>query len=66
MKTIEAIKTLTEWDQRQRSVFKMTDLRMLFPEPSEKTFSEGLRRLVRLGVLMRIAVRRQIFVPCAA
>lgn len=55
MKTIEAIKTLTEWDQRQRSVFKMTDLRMLFPEPSEKTFSEGLRRLVRLGVLMRMA-----------
>ncbi len=55
MKTVDAMKTLLEWDNRGRSVFSVEDLRAVFLERSEKTFSEGLRRLVRQGVLERVA-----------
>ena len=55
MKSLEAVKTLTQWDQQDKSVFAVTDLRRMFPERSEKTFSEGLRRLVAQGVLERAA-----------
>ena len=49
------MKSLMEWDRRGHAVFSSTDLRAIFPERSEKTFSEGVRRLVRQGVLQRAA-----------
>ena len=55
MKALEAVKILTPWDRRDRSVFAVADLRRIFPERSEKTFSEGLRRLVAQGVFERAA-----------
>ena len=55
MKALEAAKALTLWDRRDKSVFTVGDLRRIFPERSEKTFSEGLRRLVAQGVLERAA-----------
>ena len=55
MKALEAVKTLSLWDRRDRSVFAMADLRRIFPERTEKTFTEGLRRLVAQGVLERAA-----------
>ena len=55
MKTVEAIKILWEWERRGRSVFSIADLRKIFSERSEKTFAEGLRRLVRQGILERAA-----------
>ena len=55
MKTVEAMKTLMEWDNRGRAVFSVEDLRVIFPERSRKTFSMGLNRLVRQGVLERAA-----------
>ena len=55
MKTVEAVKTLWDWDRRGRSVFLVADLRKMFPERSPKTFSEGLRRLVKQGFLKHAA-----------
>ena len=55
MKALDAVKTLALWDRRDRSVFSMADLRRVFPERSEKTLTEGLRRLVAQGVLERAA-----------
>ena len=55
MKALEAVITLAAWDRMDRSVFAVSDLRKLFPERSEKTFAEGLRRLVSQGVLERAA-----------
>lgn len=55
MKTVEAMKTLMEWDKRERAVFSVEDLRVIFPERSRKTFSMGINRLVRQGVLERMA-----------
>ncbi len=55
MKTIEAAKTILEWDMRGHDLFTTSDLRKIFPESNEKSFSEGLRRLVRAGFLQRVA-----------
>lgn len=55
MKALEAAKALTLWDRQDKSVFAVADLRRIFPERSEKTFSEGIRRLVAQGVLERAA-----------
>ncbi|MDE0211561.1 MAG: hypothetical protein OXJ64_16975 [Boseongicola sp.] len=55
MKTVDAMKALLERDTRGRAVFSVEDLRAIMPERSGKTFSEGLRRLVRQGVLERDA-----------
>ena len=55
MKTVEAVKTLWEWDRRGRSVFLVSDLRKMFPERSARTFAGGLRRLVKQGVLEHAA-----------
>ena len=55
MKSLEAVKMLALWDRQGKSVFAVADLRRIFPERSEKTFSEGLRRLVAQGVLERAA-----------
>ena len=51
MRTIEAVKTLAEWDRYGWSVFTLRDLRNLFPHRSDKTLSESLRRMVRQGCL---------------
>ncbi|MDE2789076.1 MAG: DUF6088 family protein [Paracoccaceae bacterium] len=55
MRSVEAIKVLWEWDLHGRAVFAVADLRKMFPERSPKTFAEGLRRLVRQGILERAA-----------
>ena len=55
MKTVAAMKTLVEWDNRGRAVFSVEDLRAIFPERSRKTFAMGLNRLVRQGVLEHVA-----------
>ena len=55
MKTADTVKTIHEHDQRGRAVFTKDDLRIIFRERSEKTFTAGLTRLVRQGVLQRAA-----------
>lgn len=55
MRTVDAVKVLAEWDRRGRTVFTLADLRKLFPHQAEKTLSESLRRLVRQGLLERVA-----------
>lgn len=55
MKTIEAAKTILEWDQRGRDVFTTSDLRKIFAGSTEKNLSEGLRRLVKAGFLQHVA-----------
>ena len=55
MKTIEAAKTILEWDLLGRDLFTTSGLLKIFPESNEKSFSEGLRRLVRAGFLQRVA-----------
>lgn len=54
MTKIELIQTLRDWDQQyHRYVFTYTDLRKLFPQDKPKAFMEGLRRLVKAGLLVR-------------
>ena len=52
MRTADAIRVL---EQDEREVFTAGDLRALFPEKSEKTFTGDLARLVAQGVLTRAA-----------
>jgi len=54
MQTVEAVKTLAEWDRYGWNVFTLSDMRKLFPHQSEKTLSESLRRLVDKGLLERV------------
>ena len=44
---------LAEWDRKGRHVFTRRELAKLFPRDNPKTFAEGLRRLVRGGLLLR-------------
>lgn len=53
MKLLDAMNVLSEWDQKGRRVFLMEDLRKLFPDRSDKTFAETLRRLVAKEILER-------------
>ena len=55
MRTVEAVKTLAEWDRCGWNVFTLSDMRKLFPQQAEKTLSESLRRLVGYGLLERVA-----------
>ncbi len=55
MRTVEAVKILAEWDRYGWNVFTLSDMRKLFPDQSEKTLSESLRRLVQNGLLERVA-----------
>jgi len=48
-----AIKVLRVWDQKRKHVFTKHQLYKLFPEDSPKTFTEGLNRLVKAGILTR-------------
>lgn len=47
----QAIKILREQDKNGRYVFSNHDLYKLFPEDTLKTFNEGLRRLVKSGIV---------------
>lgn len=60
MNQLDAIKRLREWDEKGFYVFTKHDLHRLFPEDSPKTFSEGLNRLVKAGILKRAC--RNIYV----
>lgn len=53
MKKIQAIQVLREFDQKKRFVFSKNDLAKLFPEDISKTLEEGLKRLVKDGLLVR-------------
>ena len=50
---VEAIRTFAEWDWRRRTVFTLAELRKIFAQETEKSLSEGLRRLVHEKVLTR-------------
>lgn len=47
----QATKIFREQDRKGKYVFSNHDLRKLFPQDSYKTFNEGLKRLVKSGVL---------------
>jgi predicted transcriptional regulator of viral defense system len=49
----KANEVLRHWDRKGRHVFTRKMLAKLFPEDSPKTFTEGLNRLVRAGLLTR-------------
>ena len=55
-----AIKVLRNWDQQAKYVFTKHELYKLFPEDSPKTFSEGLSRLVKAGILKRACRARNL------
>lgn len=55
MKSVEAARILAGWNRRGRDVFNLSDLRKMFRDDSGKTFSEGLGRLVKNGLLERVA-----------
>ncbi|MEX2495033.1 MAG: type IV toxin-antitoxin system AbiEi family antitoxin domain-containing protein [Woeseia sp.] len=48
-----ASEVLRDWDRQGRYVFTRKALAKLFPEDKPKTFSEGLNRLVKAGLLTR-------------
>ena len=56
----QAIKVLREQDRKGKYIFTNRDLSKLFPEDSFKTFNEGLKRLVKSGILKRAC--RNIYV----
>ena len=53
MNRTEASAVLRLWDQKGRHVFTRKALAKLFPRDSFKTFTEGLNRLVKSGLLTR-------------
>ena len=55
MRTSVAMKTISDLDRRGMAVFTTGDLRSIFPERSERTFTSVLARLVAGGVLQRAA-----------
>ncbi len=55
MNQTQAIHALRQLDSMGRYVFSRQNLRTVFPSDSEKTFTEGLGRMVRAGILQRAA-----------
>lgn len=55
-----ASNVLKEQDRQGKYIFTNRDLSKLFPEDSFKTFNEGLKRLVKSGVLKRVC--RDVYV----
>jgi predicted transcriptional regulator of viral defense system len=47
------MEVLRQWDRQGRYVFSRRQLAKLFPEDRPKTFSEGLNRLLKAGILER-------------
>lgn len=64
MNRLQAIQALRMFDDMGRYVFRRQHLRACFNDESEKTFAEGLARLVSDGLLVRAA--RGVFVNEAA
>ena len=56
----QAFNILREQDRQGKYIFTNRDLSKLFPEDSFKTFNEGLKRLVKSGMLKRAC--RNIYV----
>jgi len=55
MTQAQALLALRHWDKQGRHVFSRRELARLFPDDSPKTFTEGLNRLVKSGLLVRAA-----------
>lgn len=55
MKKVEALTALQELDRRGVYVLSKGDLEKLFPGESEKALEKSLQRLVRDGILQRVA-----------
>lgn len=55
MRVRDASRKLAAWSARGKDVFTLGDLRVLFPDDREDALSEGLRRLVKDGLLIRAA-----------
>jgi len=53
MNRLSAIKVLKELDKHGKYVFTKRELSKFFPDDSPKTFTEGLNRLVKSGILKR-------------
>lgn len=53
MTQAQAAAVLRQWDKKGRYVFARNTLARLFPQDSPKTFTEGLSRLVKAGMLVR-------------
>jgi predicted transcriptional regulator of viral defense system len=53
MNQSRAIEVLRLWDKRGRYVFARSQLAKLFPADNSKTFTEGIGRLVKSGILVR-------------
>lgn len=53
MKKMQAIRVLRAWDKKGWYVFTKHMLAKLFSDDNSKTFSEGLNRLVKEGILQR-------------
>jgi predicted transcriptional regulator of viral defense system len=53
MNQARASEILRQWDRKGQYVFARRALARLFPEDNQKTFTEGLNRLVKAGVLTR-------------
>ncbi len=64
MKKLQAINILRIWDKRGKYVYTRHELRKLFLQDTPKTFSEGLKRLVKDNILVRAC--REIYVNAEA
>ncbi|MCL2654785.1 MAG: hypothetical protein FWD65_03690 [Coriobacteriia bacterium] len=60
MKQTEAIKILYQWDRQDRYVYRKRDLSLVFDEQG-RTFDQTLARLVKSGVMKRVAHGVYIF-----
>lgn len=60
----DAISFLDKWDRNGRYVFSKANLAMIFHADAQKSFDEGLRRMVASGVLTRAA--RGVYVNARA
>ena len=54
MKKLAAINTLNTWGKKNKYVFTKHELAKLFPNDHPKTFTEGLHRLVKEGLIQRV------------
>ena len=54
MNQTSAIKELKKWANRGLFLFRKHELAKLFPNDSQKTFEEGLSRLLKAGILKHV------------
>jgi len=53
MDRLQALDALKTWDKKGKYVFTKHELHKLFPEDNVKTFTEGIHRLTKNGILAR-------------